>query len=188
MILCKKNDKIFIFTVHWRIIYVVSENRNIGSVGGGGSFGKPAPGHYKSDTVQKLNYVFFHFILKKIVELESNPDSTGPGQCSTILWYLGGELDRYRDDIWELPRDCDQPDKSWGWHCRQSCGTRWGWGRGCLTVQEYLPDLDVSDMPYTPTTSAEPLQIKAKDLPSTELEVCLKFAFFISQEVIFSVM
>ena len=44
MILCKKNDKIFIFTVHWRIIYVVSENRNICSVGGGGSFGKPAPG------------------------------------------------------------------------------------------------------------------------------------------------
>ena len=40
----------------------------------------------------------------------------------------------------------------------------------------------------TPTTSAEPLQIKAKDLPGTELEVCLKFAFFISQEVFFSVM
>ena len=132
--------------------------------------------------------MFFPFHIKKIVELESNPDSTGPGQCSTILWYLGGELDRYRDDIWELPRDCDQPDKSWGWHCRQSCGTRWGWGRGCLTVQEYLPDLDVSDMPSTPTTSAEPLQIKAKDLPGTELEVCLKFAFFISQEVFFSVM
>ena len=56
------------------------------------------------------------------------------------------------------------------------------------TVQEYLPDLDVSDMPSTPTTSAEPLQIKAKDLPGTELEVCLKFAFFISQEVFFSVM
>ena len=71
---------------------------------------------------------------------------------------------------------------------KQSWGTRWGWGRGCLTVQEYLPDLDVSDMPSTPTTSAEPLQIKAKDLPGTELEVCLKFAFFISQEVFFSVM
>ena len=35
MILCKMNVKLFIFTVHRRIIYVVSENLHLGSVGGG---------------------------------------------------------------------------------------------------------------------------------------------------------
>ena len=85
MILCKKNVKLFIFTVHCRIIYVVSENRHLGSVGGGGCFGKQAPGLYKSHTVQKLNYVFFSFHVKKSSELECNPDSKGPGQCSIII-------------------------------------------------------------------------------------------------------
>ena len=61
MILCKNNSKISIFTVHCSINYVVSENRHLGSVGGGGSFGKPAPGLYRSPTVQKLKYVIFHF-------------------------------------------------------------------------------------------------------------------------------
>ena len=59
MILCKNNSKISIFTFHCSIKYAVSENRNMGSVGGGGSFGKPALGLYKIHTVQKLNYVFF---------------------------------------------------------------------------------------------------------------------------------
>ena len=51
MILCKNNSKISIFTFHCSIKYAVSENRNMGSVGGGGSFGKPALGLYKSHTV-----------------------------------------------------------------------------------------------------------------------------------------
>ena len=35
----------------------------------------------------------------------------------------------------------------------------WGcWWRGCLTVQEYVPDLDASEIPSIPTTSAELVQ------------------------------
>ena len=78
MNLCKKNYNIFIFTVHCNMIYVVSENRHLGSVGGGGSFGKPALGLYKIHTVQKLNYVFFPVEIKRSAELECNPVSPGP--------------------------------------------------------------------------------------------------------------
>ena len=45
--------------------------------------------------------------------------------------------------------------------------------------------MDASDIPFSPTTSAEPLQKKAKDLPGSVLEWYLNFAFFISQEVFF---
>ena len=79
MILCKKNSKMFIFTILCSVIYTVSENRNMGSVGGGESFGKPAPGLYRSLTVQNMKLCFFPFQIKKSAELESNPDSPGPG-------------------------------------------------------------------------------------------------------------
>ena len=91
MILCKKNSKMFIFTILCSVIYTVSENRNMGSVGGGESFGKPAPGLYRSLTVQNMKFCSFLFQIKKSAELESNLDSPGPGQCSIILLISGGQ-------------------------------------------------------------------------------------------------
>ena len=81
----------FIFTILCSIIYTVSENRNMGSVGGGGCFGKPAPGLYRSLTVQNMKFCSFLFQIKKSAELESNLDSPGPGQCSIILLISGGQ-------------------------------------------------------------------------------------------------
>ena len=114
MILCKKNSKMFIFTILCSVIYTVSENRNMGSVGGGESFGKPAPGLYRSLTVQNMKLCFFPFQIKNLQNL--NPiqilqvlDSV---QSYSDIWGASYNICRhiYSDDFWELPRDCDQPD------------------------------------------------------------------------------
>ena len=83
MILCKKNSKMFIFSFLFCVIYGVSENRNMGSVGGGGCFGKPAPGLYRSLTVQNMKFCSFLFQIKKSAELDSNPDSGNARMAKT---------------------------------------------------------------------------------------------------------
>ena len=57
LILCKKNWKIIVFTVFCSTIYAVLENRNMGSVGGGCVFGKPALGQKRSNSFQNLKHL-----------------------------------------------------------------------------------------------------------------------------------
>ena len=123
----------FIYTILCSVIYTVSENQNMGSVGGGGCFGKPAPGLYRSLTVQNMKLCFFPFQIKKSAELESNPDSPGPGQWTVFHHILisGGQVTTYLDIFTVMIfGSCLGTVTSLTVKSMTMLMIIWGWGRG----------------------------------------------------------
>ena len=187
MNLCKKNYNIFIFTVHCNMIYVVSENRHLGSVGGGGSFGKPALGLIRF-ILFKNWIMFFYSWDKKICRTwmqssfsrswivfyltlisggqEMTVIGTIFGSCPGTVTSLTVMMTTMLTIIWDPVVMVDGLPYSKG-------VSAWF---GCLLHSLYTHNLCWA--------SAK----KAQGLPRHSIAVVPELCFFISQKVFFSVM